>query len=77
MSEQNETELFHRNKKAAENGNKVAMYWLAKCYDFGDGTEKNLEKAFYWYQKAAEKVYTKAINSLAVHSRPKSLGPPL
>ncbi len=27
---------------------------LAKFYENGDGIEKNLEKAFYWYQKAAE-----------------------
>ncbi|GBC52516.2 kinase-like domain-containing protein [Rhizophagus irregularis DAOM 181602=DAOM 197198] len=27
---------------------------LAICYKIGEGTEKNLEKAFYWYQKAAE-----------------------
>ncbi|CAB4396319.1 unnamed protein product [Rhizophagus irregularis] len=53
MSE-NETELFHQNKKAAENGEEVAIYNLATSYYNGKGTEKNLVKAFYWYQKAAE-----------------------
>ncbi|RIA87861.1 hypothetical protein C1645_265247 [Glomus cerebriforme] len=39
--------------KLAENGDKIAMNNLANCYK-NVGTEKNLEKAFYWYQKAAE-----------------------
>ncbi|GET50969.1 kinase-like domain-containing protein [Rhizophagus irregularis DAOM 181602=DAOM 197198] len=69
MSEQNETELFHQNKKEAENGNKAAMYWWAECYDYGEGTEKNLEKAFYWYQKAAENGNEDAMNMLANGSR--------
>ena len=25
---------------------------LVKCYNNGEGTNKNLEKAFYWYQRA-------------------------
>ncbi|PKK62688.1 hypothetical protein RhiirC2_789989, partial [Rhizophagus irregularis] len=41
-------------EKLVENGNKVAMFNLANKYREGEGTEKNLEKAFYWYQKAAE-----------------------
>ncbi len=32
----------------------MAQYNLAILYEDGEGTEKNLEKAFYWYQKAAE-----------------------
>src|SRR5436190_6954980 len=30
------------------------MNKLAICYKNGEGTEKNFEKAFYWYQKEAE-----------------------
>src|SRR5437773_4818974 len=38
---------------------------LAACYYNGEGTEKNLEKAFYWYQKAAENGNNDAMNNLA------------
>ncbi|GBC19526.2 kinase-like domain-containing protein [Rhizophagus irregularis DAOM 181602=DAOM 197198] len=40
-------------EKLAENGDKKAMFSLANCYKNGKGTEKNLEKAFYLYQKTA------------------------
>ncbi|RGB26475.1 kinase-like domain-containing protein [Rhizophagus diaphanus] len=30
------------------------MFNLAKCYKNAEGTEENLEKAFYWYQKGVE-----------------------
>ncbi len=32
----------------------VAQYNLGFLYESGEGTEENLEKAFCWYQKAAE-----------------------
>ncbi|CAB5186055.1 unnamed protein product [Rhizophagus irregularis] len=34
-------------------------------YFIGEGTEKNLEKAFYWYQAAAENGVEEAMLSLA------------
>ncbi|CAB4428139.1 unnamed protein product [Rhizophagus irregularis] len=36
------------------------------CYKNGKGTEKNLEKAFHLYQKAAENDEENAMNSLAI-----------
>jgi TPR repeat protein len=47
-----------------ENGDKEAIVSLGVCYEKGVGTEKNLEKAFYWYQKAAENGDDEAILNL-------------
>ncbi|GET61899.1 kinase-like domain-containing protein [Rhizophagus irregularis DAOM 181602=DAOM 197198] len=33
------------------------------CYENGEGTEKNLEKAYYWHQKAAENRDEKTLTS--------------
>ncbi|PKC51179.1 hypothetical protein RhiirA1_484349 [Rhizophagus irregularis] len=40
-------------------------FYPATCYKNGKGTEKNLEKAFLWYQKAAENGNEDAMNNLA------------
>ncbi len=53
------------SKKAVENGYIGAQYSLAICYDNGEGTEKNLEKAFCWCQKAAENGFKEAQYNLA------------
>src|SRR5437667_7006935 len=53
-------------EQAAKNGNEDTINNLAVCYENGEGTEKNLEKAFYWYQKAAENGDKNAMNNLAI-----------
>src|SRR5436190_15223147 len=47
-------------EQAAKNGDSNAINSLAKCYENGEGIEKNLEKAFHWFQKAAENGNEKA-----------------
>ncbi|RGB41670.1 kinase-like domain-containing protein, partial [Rhizophagus diaphanus] len=42
------------------------MFNLAGCYHSGEKIEKNLEKAFYWYQKAAENGVEVAMFNLAI-----------
>jgi TPR repeat protein len=42
-----------------------AIYHLALHYYYGEGTEKDLGKAFYWYQKAAKGGNVKAMHGLA------------
>ena len=52
-------------QEAAERGDNIAQYNLGCLYEKGEGTEKNLEKAFYWYQKATENGYINAQCNLA------------
>jgi TPR repeat protein len=38
----------------AEQGQVEAQFKLGDAYYFGKGNEKNLEQAFFWYEKAAQ-----------------------
>lgn len=38
---------------AAEKGDKLAQYWLGKCYSKGRGVSIDNQKAFEWYYKSA------------------------
>ncbi len=49
-----EENTFYWNEKKAENEDKVAQNKLAFSYEKVVGTEKNLEKALYWYKEAAK-----------------------
>lgn len=50
--------------RAAEGGHSNAQYYLAICYRYGNGVSKNLEKARYWFGKAAEQGDRAARNAL-------------
>lgn len=41
-------------RKAAEQGNTRAQYWLGYCYFYGYGVTKDATEAVRWYRKAAE-----------------------
>lgn len=45
--------LFTELTQIAEAGNPEAQYHLGMLYNNGIGTEKDLAKAFYWFEKAA------------------------
>jgi hypothetical protein len=44
---------FRMNLESAERGVALAMYAIAVQYHNGDGIEKNLNLALYWYDKAS------------------------
>lgn len=41
-------------ERAAENGDKDAMYEIGSMYLYGNGVNQNPEKSFYWLEKSAE-----------------------
>ena len=47
--------IFEENLQRAEAGDANAQFIVGRFYEIGSGTEKNLEKAFEWYDKAAQK----------------------
>jgi len=49
------TEAFEFYRKAAENGYAPAFYCLGRCYEEGEGVNRDLNLAIEWYTKAANK----------------------
>ncbi|CAG8811694.1 18871_t:CDS:1, partial [Racocetra fulgida] len=45
---------FELLKQAAEMGVPNSPYELARCYEYAEGTEKDLNAALEWYQKALD-----------------------
>ncbi len=58
--------LFRLQLKLAQGGDPNAQYYLGEMYEQGLGTEANLEEAFKWYAKAAEKGHPYAKRKLAM-----------
>ena len=56
----NLVKAFSCYKISAEKGFVFGMYHLARCYQVGIGTEKNLAAAFKWMRQAADKKYAEA-----------------
>ncbi len=60
--------IFDSYLKLALKGDVVAQYVVAQSYENGRGTDKNMEKAFYWYEMAAKKKYPLAVVRLEEHN---------
>ena len=58
-------EAFQYNALAADQGDTVGETNLGCCYRDGTGTEVDLGKARYWFERAAAKGYEQATKSLA------------
>jgi len=50
----------------AESGSAKHQFYIAKAYYFGDGVDKDINKAAYWYKKSSEQNYPVAKNNLAL-----------
>jgi len=53
--------IFNSYLKLAAKGDVVAQYVVAQSYENGRGTQKNMDKAFYWYEMAAKQKYPLAV----------------
>lgn len=60
----NKQKAYEIFKDLAEKSYGSAEYNLAQCYMNGDGTEKNLDSAKYWFKKARETAMKNDNNSL-------------
>src|SRR5262249_17324101 len=57
-------DAFQHYLAAAESGYPTAFVYLAYAYEFGIGTERNLQQAAEWYQKAADLGFSTAMDEL-------------
>ena len=59
-----EIERFNTVLKEAKEGDTLSQYWVAERYLNGKGTQQDLSKGVYWYEKSADKGYIKSIMSI-------------
>lgn len=52
--EANDEKVAYWAERAAENGDRDAMYEIGNMYLYGKGDNRNSEKSFYWLEKSAE-----------------------
>lgn len=62
--ELNSAEAFDLFLRVAEMGNAEAMTTVAFMYSVGDGVEKDMYEAMYWYRRAAELEFSDAMCNL-------------
>ncbi|MBQ8790289.1 MAG: sel1 repeat family protein [Ruminiclostridium sp.] len=55
--EKDEVKAFELFQKAAKLGESEGYYWLAMCYKYGSGVEKDFEKAFNYAIKAYNAIH--------------------
>lgn len=53
-------------KKAADLDLPVAMNNIGGCYHNGNGVKKDLKKALYWYQRAADRGFNEALRHIGM-----------
>ena len=59
--------FFKHYEKLAQKGIPEHQYHLASAYYYGNGTEIDYKKSFYWFDKAAQKNYRDAYYYLGEH----------
>lgn len=62
---QDKTEIYKLLKRSATQGDAKAQCKIGLCYINGDGVEKDLKKAFLWFEKSANQGNADAMKNLA------------
>lgn len=59
------TKAFQFFLEEAQKGDAEAEFWVGRCYDRGEGVQKNSQAALEWYTRSAKQGYFKAQYNLA------------
>ena len=59
----NYSDAYKNYKLAAESGQGMAMFELARCYEMGIGTTKNIAMAIQWYEACSQSHYASAYDA--------------
>lgn len=69
--------IFDSYLKLANDGDVVAQYVVAQRYETGRGTEKDMEKAYHWYEVAAKQKYPLAVVKLEERNKEQAKPEPV